>query len=937
MKRYLPLFLFLPVAVFLFANTLAQELPEIVINDADATTTIDLFAPSADFIDAGDAGFRLLNEVAICRADEMSTIDLAAPADDFFDTSEADFRLPDEASICRADQRATIDLVVPPEEFFNPAPEFTDKFVYVALGDSYQSGEGAGNSIEDSTRYLNEAYEQGTYTDTLIAGNDSCHRALQNYAKINKNKFHPELNDEDIVLIDLTCSGAKIENGQRPPVAGDMASGQIAPDSQLQQALNKLNDAGLTPADVDLVTVGMGGNDAKFADLVYACVLPGILRRALQEYPGAPAEIEFLADQFATCENFDRFFVNSKDAINGLYSKEIWAQNKILQTFANARILQLNYPNILPEKSKSPAWCSGICKEDINYARKKIKDINKKIADAFNDRAGADPRFEFVDVESSLGDNALCPANEDNALANNIKEANLNAEIRRLLNLDGNGDAQSRALIDDLVSAYGNWKKCSAKHLAYIAAPISTHLFLQDCDTREAWGDVEGKFDLIVDYLLRQKLNSDILPNLIAPVESGESNEINFDKSQGLFHPNVKGHAIAACNVLSAYNKTSPAQCLPAPAPPFVCSANGNSAGNIPFAVIPDDQIRIEAGGFGFNEPVVILLHSTQIKIAEAIADENGRIDINVNLPLIDPGVHTIELKGNAASGAAISQEIRIDYPGNPAGNGGYSVYLPGFNPSTGDNEESEKIFINYADQTFGPYVPDENGGVLVQVPLLDQAGAVKIEARSEITGVIVEEIVDVADKTPPEIFVISPKKDQDYINNQILPLDYRVVDNQSADIAFKTQIQLDGKIMSQNSIDLSLQKTGNHQLEIVAEDEAGNIGRVDLDFASSANINSIIANIGHYYSLKMIKLLSTRDILLASAKSLKLQFEALDKLKRRSLPPAVKNYLIRLAQKSINRQIDAMAILIEKLPAKSIDSRAKELLADSLRYIKIK
>ena len=123
MERYLPLFLFLPIAISLFANTWAQGLPEVVINDADATTTIDLFAPPADFVDAGDAGFRLLNEAAICRADERSTIVLAAPADDFFDAGEANFRLPNEVAVCRADERLTINLVRPPAEFFDPAPD----------------------------------------------------------------------------------------------------------------------------------------------------------------------------------------------------------------------------------------------------------------------------------------------------------------------------------------------------------------------------------------------------------------------------------------------------------------------------------------------------------------------------------------------------------------------------------------------------------------------------------------------------------------------------------------------------------------------------------------------------------------------------------------------------------------------------------------------
>ena len=191
MKRYFSLFVFLPVAVFLFAYSWAQELPEIIIEDADATTTIDLATPPADFFAVDNPPFLLPDEVVVCHADAREVIDLATPPEDFFDASEADLRLSDEVAICRADKRLTIDLVAPPEEFFDPAPEATDKFVYVALGDSYQSGEGAGNSIQDSTQYLNEAYEQGTYTDTLVPGNDSCHRALQNYAKINKTNSIP--------------------------------------------------------------------------------------------------------------------------------------------------------------------------------------------------------------------------------------------------------------------------------------------------------------------------------------------------------------------------------------------------------------------------------------------------------------------------------------------------------------------------------------------------------------------------------------------------------------------------------------------------------------------------------------------------------------------------------------------------------------------------
>ena len=123
MKRCLPLFVFLPVSLSLFAYSWAQELPEIIIEDADATTTIDMVSPPADFFAVDNPPFLLPDEVAICHADAREVIDLVAPPEDFFDASEADLRLPDEVAICRAGERITIDLVAPPEEFFDPAPE----------------------------------------------------------------------------------------------------------------------------------------------------------------------------------------------------------------------------------------------------------------------------------------------------------------------------------------------------------------------------------------------------------------------------------------------------------------------------------------------------------------------------------------------------------------------------------------------------------------------------------------------------------------------------------------------------------------------------------------------------------------------------------------------------------------------------------------------
>jgi len=605
-----------------------------------------------------------------------------------------------------------------------------DKFVYVALGDSYQSGEGAGNSIEGAEEYLARAYEQGTYTDTLIAGDNSCHRALQNYAKINKNKFHPELNDEDIVLIDLTCSGAKIENGSQPPVIGDMAADQIAPDSQLQQALNKLNDAGLTPADVDLVTVGMGGNGAGFVEIIQACLLPNILRKALQEYPNPPAEIKTLVDMFASCKNIDDNLFDSNAAINALYAKEVWAQNKILQTFAKARVIQADYPDILPRNTKSLSYCGGLRKEDIGYARGKVNAINEKINQAKLAVAQSNPRLELASLQSSLGGNALCPANAATALANGVKEANLNAEIRRLLNLDGNGDAQSRALIDNLLAAYNSWKQCLGVHLNVFDGGA-------DCDVNTAFNQVKNLSTSLLNYLSNTDQMRIILANLV-DYSNGNLN-IRYDRSKGLFHPNAKGYDVIACNILAAHNKTGAEDCLPSAGQAVMDAVNGVLINNIPIGILPGQTISLYLGGFAPGAIVPIMILSEPKKIGEAIVDENGIIDTEILLPEMNPGVHTIILESQNDAGVGIAKQFRVNYPGLPRAGESYGVYF--------DNiaiDEGEKINIIYGGANFGNLTSDEDGGVFVELPVFEGQELFQAMAKNQTTGEVLQTSAEV-------------------------------------------------------------------------------------------------------------------------------------------------------------------------------------------------
>ena len=103
---------------------------------------------------------------------------------------------------------------------------------YVALGDSYQSGEGAE---------WNRTYLIGTDN-----ANNRCHRSNRAYPAL--------LVSTDVVKLDLTfraCSGARIS---------DMLSAQMAPYADGAAQIEALT------ASTRLVTVGIGGNDLDFRE-----------------------------------------------------------------------------------------------------------------------------------------------------------------------------------------------------------------------------------------------------------------------------------------------------------------------------------------------------------------------------------------------------------------------------------------------------------------------------------------------------------------------------------------------------------------------------------------------------------------------------------------------------------------------------------------------
>ncbi len=634
-----------------------------------------------------------------------------------------------------------------PDESFPVNPRLTsdklvvrppdENFVYVAVGDSYQSGEGAGNSITDTTEYLGTAYENGsnypdqvgpqenTYVDELAADGNRCHRALANYAKLNRDQLEPE---SEVVLIDETCSGALIEPAGTPAIVGTVG-GAVDPDSQVSQVVARLASAGLTPDDVDLVTVGMGGNDAGFGDIVQSCVVPNLLRRVIAAYPDSPGEVEFLANHVASCANID-LFTHAGQKIDALQAKEQWAQSQLLDAFPNARIMQLDYPDILPSVEDAPAWCGGVSSTDIAIMRDRAARINTEISDAV--AATNSPNLELVDVKGAFGSNPLCPGASGAVLANGFNDANVDQEIDRLLNVHGDGDPVARAQVDSLMAQYGVWRACVAN---------KANPFDGDCDLSAAWSGVSGSVDDVIAYLETQK--ADILGNLVEPPgAAAESVALRYDRSRGLFHPTSSGQETIACSVLAAYKGTSSAACA-ASYSTSPDTVNGGAFGSAPVDSSVGDFFDFVLSGFAPYSTVAMTFNSEITDLGSVTADENGTIAASIQVPEAVPGVHRIDFTGTGAGGVQVVKEMKVRLPGDAVAGQMYGTYLCGFEPEVADDGVTDIVDVTVLGASFAT-TTDDQGCTFIEIPLPSDSTDVNLHAKSRLTGTRVTDTVPV-------------------------------------------------------------------------------------------------------------------------------------------------------------------------------------------------
>jgi len=200
------------------------------------------------------------------------------------------------------------------------------------------------------------------------------------------------------------------------------------------------------------------------------------------------------------------------------------------------------------------------------------------------------------------------------------------------------------------------------------------------------------------------------------------------------------------------------------------------------------------------------------------------------------------------------------------------------------------------------------------------------------LESVLGEEIT--LDTTPPIIEITSPQS-KTYLKNEQLNIDFEVSDDKTSKDKIQTEKLLDNEIITQNTIDLSLLKTGEHKLIIKAVDEANNKSEKEIAFNTSTDIKVLKNNINHYYDLKLIKTSSERKMMINNLSIIEAEIELYKIIKNNIfIKSKVKKILLNALEKQIQSHIEIVIWKIEQ-DKKNYVTIIKSVIIDDLGFIK--
>lgn len=239
---------------------------------------------------------------------------------------------------------------------------------YVAMGDSFSSGEG------------NPQFEYKTNMD----GINECHRSHVAYPRLLQNDSNLSLGSTDFTACSGATTGNILHGGQ-----GDGSWGSIP-------QIDKLSP------NVDVVTITIGGNDIGFGGVIKACADPGAEPQTLNREDRCALARQGVWDRLNNNELFEKVAVTLLRIDT--------------ETEASAKVRIAGYPNPFPTSHAvtcgwGPEWMAllGFIPDITNAERDDFEAITVEINLQIQEAAEVFPSTtEFVGVKEAFVGHDIC-------------------------------------------------------------------------------------------------------------------------------------------------------------------------------------------------------------------------------------------------------------------------------------------------------------------------------------------------------------------------------------------------------------------------------------------------------------------------------------------------------------------------------------------------
>ncbi|MFJ9442716.1 SGNH/GDSL hydrolase family protein [Kitasatospora sp. NPDC101235] len=277
---------------------------------------------------------------------------------------------------------------------------------WTALGDSYTAGVIEATGEETAPR-------------------DGCARTVESYPEIIRRDL-----GSLVALRNVSCSGATtdaVDAHAQSPLGRPLPPLGTDPNAPYPPVPPQID--AVDPA-TDLVTVGIGGNDLGFAEILKGCIELGAVRLG----QGTPCKDKFdagLPDRFARLRNdYDRM-------LTALHAKA-----------PSARVLTVGYPHLVPEDAAlcqygNPLQFGTFTTGDLAWARTALLEpLNALIA-----RDSAAHGDTFVDLYRAGAGHSVCDADH---WLDGVLTSILPLEYA-VVHPNATGQAHTAALVEDAV------------------------------------------------------------------------------------------------------------------------------------------------------------------------------------------------------------------------------------------------------------------------------------------------------------------------------------------------------------------------------------------------------------------------------------------------------------------------------------------------------